>query len=136
MKAERQQNSKKYSQNVAWTAVISVQRIQFHCWRTLQPNKILSVAMLIPMKVKQDAINNCSSFFPTLIFVEYIQVAHTALLNHCLSVFCLSCFSKSFCNFISNFKGIDIFILNICLLQSFVVLTFWFLFFFFCCFII
>lgn len=28
-----------------------------------QPNKILSVAMLIPMKVKQDAINNCSSLF-------------------------------------------------------------------------
>lgn len=33
--------------------------------------------MLIPLKVKQDAINNCSSlsfFFQLKIFVEYIQV--------------------------------------------------------------
>lgn len=39
------------------------------------------------------------------------------MLNHCSSTFCLPCFSKSFYNFISNFKGLDHFILNICLLQ-------------------
>ena len=66
--------------------------------------------MLIPMKVKQDAINNCSPlfFFHNLqIFIEYIQVEHKALFNQCFSILCLSCFSKSFCNFISHFKGVD-----------------------------
>lgn len=95
----------------------------------LQPNKILSVAMLIPMKVKQDAINSSSSLSPPSppqILAECIQVDGEALLTHCSSILHLQYFSNLFCSFILNIKDVDSFVLNICLLLSSFVLTFFY----------
>lgn len=122
--------------NAARSAVIGVRRIRFRCWRTLQPNKILSAAALIPMKVKQDAINKCSSLslsFQLKMFVECLQVGLDEITASRFYAF--SCFPKSFCTFISHSKGLDIFV------QIFVFcspLSFWhdLIFFFFGCFII
>lgn len=68
--------------------------------------------MLIPVKVKQDAINSYSSLSPPsppqLILAECIQVASKALLGHSLLLDPLP--SVLFSSFILNFKYLDGFI--------------------------
>lgn len=118
LKAGRQQHTKKCS---CMDCSNQRLRVRFHCWRMLQPNKILSVAMLIPMKVKQDAINSSSSLSPPSppqILGECVQVDGEALLSRCSSILCLQYFSNLFYSFILDIKDVDGFVLNICLLLS------------------
>lgn len=72
--------------------------------------------MLIPRKVKQDAINKCSSlslyfsFSQLKIFVEDIQVEHKLCKITASQFYAFRVFSKSFFNFISHLKGLDVFV--------------------------
>lgn len=82
--------------------------------------------MLIPMKVKQDAINSSSSLSPPSppqILAECVQVDGEARLSRYSSILCLQYFSNLFCSFILNIKDVGDFVLNICLLLSCFVLT-------------
>lgn len=87
--------------------------------------------MLIPMKVKQDAINSSSSLSPPSppqILGECVQVDGEALLSRCSSILCLQYFSNLFYSFILDIKDVDGFVLNICLLLScFVLMLIFFL---------